>query len=616
MLSGTATLAGNNTYTGSTSVAGGKLLLTSGGSLGATAVTVSSGAVFGVSQSANAAVNALGGNLALNAGSSFTMADGFTSTLAVGGNAALGASTFAFDLGGSSTAVDRLAIAGSAAITAANEQIVINPFGSTPLALGSYTLITAGSGSTLATNPLSLSAIKVYLGGSPYALSLTNAAGSVTLNVAAIAGPDQAYWTGAAGTAWNAGLANFNTTLSGGTAVAALPAAGTDVFFTATVAGNLITTPGTATTINSLNFLAGYPLAGGAGGDDRRRQHADHQRRRRGQSRRHQREPQSADHHRPRRPRRIPVLDQQRQRPVDSRRKRDHWRLHPDCRRHGKYHARRHCFGGGRPDGGRTRHDDSFRRQYLHGRNHGRRRRHAGSARHDRQRRRDRRLHRRNAHGKRGRRHCGHIHADRFRRRYDARRRQHLQRRDHGGLRRNAVLVRHHRQRRRDQHRRHVHRGSGRRYLRREHADRLRRDHHARRRQHLQRHHLRQRRDPGLQRQRRHGNAQIVCRLLRRRRGRHPECRELQHRNGDIRSGCRFPRRRQRRLRLLPDERRLADHRAGRSGQQRRGHQPNRRYGREERLVPDHRLGNRLAPHRLERHESQRRPQYLQRHRD
>ncbi len=263
---GTATLSGNNTYTGSTSVAGGRFLLSSGGSLGATAVTVSSGATFGINQSANASVNAMAGNLTLNAGSTFTMADGFTTTLNVGGNAALGASTFAFDLGGSTTAVDQLAITGTAAISAAAEKVIISPFGSTPLTLGSYTLITAGTGSTLTTNPLALLNTKVYLGGTPYALSLTNSAAMVTLNVAAIAGPDQAYWTGAAGNTWNAGVANFNTTVSGGTAVAALPAAGTDVFFTANVAGNLLTTPGTATTINSLNFLAasGAVTIGGA----------------------------------------------------------------------------------------------------------------------------------------------------------------------------------------------------------------------------------------------------------------------------------------------------------------------------------------------------------------
>ena len=143
------------------------------------------------------------------------------------------------------------------AITAAGEKIIVSPAGTTPLTLGPYTLITAGSSSTLTTNPLSLLVTKVYVAGTPYALSLTNSTTAVTLNVAAISGPDQAYWTGTAGTAWNAGLANFNTTVSGGTAVASLPAAGTDVFFTAAVAGNLVTTPRRRLpTINSLNFLA------------------------------------------------------------------------------------------------------------------------------------------------------------------------------------------------------------------------------------------------------------------------------------------------------------------------------------------------------------------------
>ncbi len=80
----------------------------------------------------------------------------------------------------------------------------------------------------------------------------------MTLNVNAFQGTDAAYWTGAAGTTWNAssGTGNFNTTASGSTAIA-LPVTGvTDVYFSSTAGSvaNLSNTLGANTTINSLNF--------------------------------------------------------------------------------------------------------------------------------------------------------------------------------------------------------------------------------------------------------------------------------------------------------------------------------------------------------------------------
>jgi len=69
---------------------------------------------------------------------------------------------------------------------------------------------------------------------------------------------DQAWWTGLAGSAWNAGLTNWDTDATSGTMASALPSSSTDVFFSTLLpmrkAGSL--TLGTDFSINSLTFTS------------------------------------------------------------------------------------------------------------------------------------------------------------------------------------------------------------------------------------------------------------------------------------------------------------------------------------------------------------------------
>lgn len=255
---GTLTLNANVTNTGATSVSTGRLVLGPlGNFVGVTAATVASGAILAIGQNASGSANATAGALTLAAGSAFTMADGFTSTLNVAGATTFGgtsASSLTFDLGATA---DRLVSAGTAVISTAGETIAIN--GLAGATVGTVNLITGGAASTLATNPFTLSTTKVYSSGTPYALSLTSAATTVDLNVAAFAGLDTAYWKGDLSGQWNdvSSGTNFDTTEGGGVDTAALPTSVTDVFIHATGAANLTTqTLGQDFTVNSLNYTA------------------------------------------------------------------------------------------------------------------------------------------------------------------------------------------------------------------------------------------------------------------------------------------------------------------------------------------------------------------------
>ena len=265
--SSTLTLTGTNPYTGATTVSAGTLALGSGGNLGATAVTVASGATFAATPGTTGASNALTGSLTLSAGSAFTMADNATSTFNVTGASVLApgtgtAPTLTFDIGGTTTAVDKLAFTGAATIGASRDTINLNVIGTTTPAPGTYTLISAASGLNGSGGPILGGSNKVSNASTntAYPLSLTNTATAVVLNVGA-GGVDQAYYSGAAGTPLNAGAANFNTTATSGTPVSALPSAVTDVFFTTTTPTptNLTTTLGQNFTFDTLTFTATAP---------------------------------------------------------------------------------------------------------------------------------------------------------------------------------------------------------------------------------------------------------------------------------------------------------------------------------------------------------------------
>jgi fibronectin-binding autotransporter adhesin len=254
------TLTNANTYTGATAVTAGRLLLANGGSLANTPTTISSGAVLGITQNADATTNSIGGAVTLNAGAGFTMADGFISTLNAGSTAAFNGgtgSTLNFNLGGTTTAADLLAITGAVTSTGITP-ITITPLGTTAPTTGSYPIITAASGLNAAN--FSLSQSKVYYNTVPYAINLATSATAVNVVVPGITGLDTAYWKGDVDGSWatnNAGSTNWSSAADGLTDSAAVPNEVTDVFLGATGAGFTTTFLGSDLSLNSLTFGAG-----------------------------------------------------------------------------------------------------------------------------------------------------------------------------------------------------------------------------------------------------------------------------------------------------------------------------------------------------------------------
>jgi len=198
---GTWTLSGNSTYTGGTTISGGTLKLT-GGSLGNTAITATAnaGAAFSVQPGSSTTINAgtstagsSGATLALN-NNTFDMTDGATSTFnlqqqtSFSGTALTltSGATLKFDLGGSTTAVDLLAVTGSASV-AGTINVTVNTIGSTALTPATYNIITAASGLTTGSPTWQFTGggtkQTVTVGGHHSNISLNAAAAAVSLGV-------------------------------------------------------------------------------------------------------------------------------------------------------------------------------------------------------------------------------------------------------------------------------------------------------------------------------------------------------------------------------------------------------------------------------------------------
>jgi autotransporter-associated beta strand protein len=199
--------------------------------------------------------------LSMNAGSKFTMADGFFNTFEVTSTTDLFKTTgiapvYTFNLGSTSSA-DVLALTLAPSFSFAGPKINITPVSA--LTIGnSYTVVTAAGGGLDNANGFVLETGVAVFGNTAYTLSITNSATSTSIGVLS-ADLAQAFYSGAQGTTLNAGTPGVSTNwldaASGGTDTLIQPSAVTQLHFAATGATNTtIATLGQDYTAFSLNF--------------------------------------------------------------------------------------------------------------------------------------------------------------------------------------------------------------------------------------------------------------------------------------------------------------------------------------------------------------------------
>jgi fibronectin-binding autotransporter adhesin len=257
-----STLTNNFTITGGTLTFGavGTVGAKSIGAAGAGTFSINGGTLAitpGVTLTANSAVN----NLNANAGSKFTMADGFFNTFEVRGatvdlfKTTGTAPTYNFNLGGTASA-DVLAITGTPTFSFAGPQINITPVSA--LTVGnSYTVVTAAGGLNSGNSFVLGSSVAIF-GNTSYTLSITNSATSTSIGVTA-ADLARAYYSGAQGTTLNGGTPGVSTNwldaATAGSDALIQPSAATEYHFSATGATNTtIATLGQDYSALSLNF--------------------------------------------------------------------------------------------------------------------------------------------------------------------------------------------------------------------------------------------------------------------------------------------------------------------------------------------------------------------------
>lgn len=264
---GTLTLNGTNTYTGATTIlSSGKFLLGQGGSMDATAVSVSNTATYGVSRTTSGTSIAGGSTLSLGSGTTLAFNDSNTNTLAITSTGVLSGAALNFDLGTGGLS-DRLTLGGAATVSGTNTFSFLATGSSLTTGTSAYTLITAASGLTAGNFTLASNTIAV--GGKAYTLSLVNTTTAETLSVAQTADPAAAFWKGTQSTVWNtinAGNATNWVNAIGGTDTLQTPGANSNVTFIATGGTNLDTTLGQDFTINSLTFNNTASSSVGIGG--------------------------------------------------------------------------------------------------------------------------------------------------------------------------------------------------------------------------------------------------------------------------------------------------------------------------------------------------------------
>jgi fibronectin-binding autotransporter adhesin len=268
---GNLVFGGSNVYSGPTAINAGTLTLTSGASLGNTAITVAAGKTLAAdSGSGNIQIGTTSASLNLTAGANLTLSDNNTGTLTFN-NPGAGTNTLftlggtsgnpdniTFDVGGSGSGADEIVFNnGNIVLSGSGTDINLNAFGTTaPTTTSSIPLLSIPNATgvlSLADFNLENSVIAAWTGADYDASLAVNGAGNeLLLNLTQVQLNLNFYWTGSTNNTW-ATISNFATNTTGTLAQSGTLSNSSNVFETASSASNLTQTVGTSA-INSLTF--------------------------------------------------------------------------------------------------------------------------------------------------------------------------------------------------------------------------------------------------------------------------------------------------------------------------------------------------------------------------